>query len=317
MKVLGFCAALVLAAGISLAAGDFYHPDASATAGGLNGFPWSNAEVRYHTLFPATALGGKVCLITDVAFATGAVSTFTATQCEITLAHLSTSGSLSTIFANNLQKDAKVVFSGPMTWPCALDQWCPLGLTGTFQYNGVDQIVVALRFTGGAGGVSCRSGAVAYRMAGGAGAYNNPHASLLVSRLAPKIRLTYSETVLSLSGSPAPGGSVDLSLLSAADAGLSYQLGSSFGTGPIPIDTRLLNLDPDALLVLSVTGLAPTVFDSYAGTLDAQGQAKARVRIPALAALKGVRIYTAFVTLIATAPSGVANISNTALFTIQ
>ncbi|MBN2491953.1 MAG: hypothetical protein JXQ29_13990 [Planctomycetes bacterium] len=316
MKVLGFCAVLLLAAGVPLAAGDFYHPDSSAAAGSLTSFPWNSAEARYHTLFPATALGGKPCLITDFAFATGAASTFTATQCEITLAHLSTSGTLSTIFATNLQKDATVVFSGPMTWPCGLDQWSPLGFKGTFPYNGVDQIVVEVRFTGGAGGVSCRSGNVLYRMASGAGAYSTLYASLLVSRAAPKIRLTYSETVLALSGSPTPGGTVDLDLLSTADAGLGYQLGSSFGTGPIPIDTRSLNLSLDALLVLSVGGNLPAVFQNYAGLLDAQGQAKAKLAIPNLPILKGVRIHTAFVTLLATAPSGVAHISNTATFTI-
>jgi len=63
--------------------------------------------------------------------------------------------------------------------------------------------------------------------------------------------------------------------------------------------------------------LQPAVFQKYAGGLDTKGQAKAKISIPALAALKGVRIHTAFLTLLSTAPSGVAHISNTAMFAIQ
>ena len=307
---------LMLAATAPLTAGDFYHPDSNAAAGVLNAMPWSYTEARYQALVPASVLGGKSCLITDVAFATGALSTFTATQCEITLAHLPTPGTLTTIFSTNLQNDVTVVYSGPITWPCAQDQWSPLGMKGTFAYNGVDNIVIQIRYQGGTGGVSCRSGAVRMVYASGAGSYNTPNASPQLTKGSPKLRLTFSETVLALAGSPSPGGVVDLNLRSTADAGLGYQLGSSFGTGPIPIDSRQLNLSPDALLVLTVSGNLPMVFENYAGLLDAQGLASARIRIPALPALKGLRLHTAFLTLLSTAPSGVAHISNTATFTI-
>ncbi|MBN2491952.1 MAG: hypothetical protein JXQ29_13985, partial [Planctomycetes bacterium] len=117
MKARALWILLLLAATAPLAAGDLYHPDSNPATGALNGLPWANAEIRYHTLVPVASLGGKPCLITDLAFATGAVSTFTATQCEITLAHLPAPGALTTVFATNLQKDATVVFSGPLTWP--------------------------------------------------------------------------------------------------------------------------------------------------------------------------------------------------------
>jgi hypothetical protein len=123
--------------------------------------------------------------------------------------------------------------------------------------------------------------------------------------------------ILTGSGSGAPGTDINFTLSAAGDAGLVYQMGSSFGNGPIPIDSRKLELSPDALLVLSVSGLLPMIFQSYAGMLDASGAATAKLRIPNLPVLKGVRIYTAFVTLKATAPSGIASVSNTFLFTIQ
>ncbi|MBN2492691.1 MAG: hypothetical protein JXQ29_17725 [Planctomycetes bacterium] len=119
------------------------------------------------------------------------------------------------------------------------------------------------------------------------------------------------------SGSGAPGTNLDFALSAGADAGLGYQMGSSFGNGPIPIDSRKLELSLDDLLVLSASSALPAVFQNYAGVLDASGKAAARLSIPNVPALKGIRIYTAFVTLKATAPSGIASISNTFLFTIQ
>ncbi|MBN2490175.1 MAG: SBBP repeat-containing protein, partial [Planctomycetes bacterium] len=118
-------------------------------------------------------------------------------------------------------------------------------------------------------------------------------------------------------GAPTPGGQVNLALSAPGEAGLPYQLASSFGSGPIPIDTRRIELSPDSLLVFSISGAAPSIFRNYAGVLDAQGQASAALHIPNIPGLRTIRIYTAFVTLKASAPSGVASISNPFLFTIQ
>ena len=131
-----------------------------------------------------------------------------------------------------------------------------------------------------------------------------------------RVEVYVASAILTGSGSGAPGTAIDFTLSSPIDAGLPYQLGSSFGNGPIPIDTRSLGLTPDDLLVLSTSGLAPGIFKDYAGLLDAQGSAKARLNIPNIPVLKGIRIYSAFVTLKATAPSSVSSISNTFLFSI-
>ncbi|MBN2490471.1 MAG: hypothetical protein JXQ29_06445, partial [Planctomycetes bacterium] len=125
------------------------------------------------------------------------------------------------------------------------------------------------------------------------------------------------DLTLTGSGAGAPGTNLDFALNMAGNAGLPYQMGSSFGNGPIPIDSRKLELSLDDLLVLSVSNALPAIFRNYAGVLDASGKASARLGIPNLPVLKGIRIYTAFVTLKATAPSGIASISNTFLFTIQ
>jgi len=94
-------------------------------------------------------------------------------------------------------------------------------------------------------------------------------------------------------------------------------VGSSLGGGPIPIDTRLLNLSLDALLDASVNGYLPMIFQNYAGILDANGKATAKINIPNLPGIKGIRIYSAFLTLKPGAPSNIQSISNSFIFTIM
>jgi hypothetical protein len=113
------------------------------------------------------------------------------------------------------------------------------------------------------------------------------------------------------SGKPNPGGTVTLDLSAPADKGLAYQIGSSLGIGPIPIDTRQLGLSPDAILFASLNGWLPTVFKDYAGVLDSLGMGKGTINIPNLPALVGIKIHSAFITLDVSAPSGIKSISPT------
>jgi len=139
-----------------------------------------------------------------------------------------------------------------------------------------------------------------------------------VAAAVSRVEVYVASAQLTGSGTGAPGTAIKFMLKSAGDPNLRYQMGSSLGNGPIPIDTRQLGLSPDALLALSASGVLPTVFVNYGGTLDANGEASnASVNIPNSPILKGVRIYTAYVTLLASAPSGVSSISNTFLFTIM
>jgi len=127
-----------------------------------------------------------------------------------------------------------------------------------------------------------------------------------------KLRVTRLQAM----GTPQPGGTVRLDLTASTSAGRSYQLGSSLGPGPIMIDSRRLDLSPDALLEVSTKNYWPMIFSGYSGVIDRSGQASASVRIPNSLALVGVRIYSAFVTLSPAAPSGIKSISNTFIFSI-
>ncbi|MCP4247477.1 MAG: hypothetical protein GY778_10555, partial [bacterium] len=102
---------------------------------------------------------------------------------------------------------------------------------------------------------------------------------------------------LTASGTPRPGGTVTLNLAAIEVRLLPYQLGTSLGNGPIPIDTRQLDLSPDDLLFVTVGGLWPPIFSGYRGVISSTGQAQAAINIPNLTALIGTRLHTAFVTL--------------------
>jgi len=112
------------------------------------------------------------------------------------------------------------------------------------------------------------------------------------------------------------GAAVALLLSDAPAAGLAYQAGTSLGAGPIPIDTRQLDLSPDALLAVTVMGYWPSVFSGYRGVIDAKGQARATIHVPSLPALIGVGLHSAFVTLDPASPSGIRSISNAFAFSV-
>jgi hypothetical protein len=304
------------AAPAALLAGDIHVPDANPAKGSTIGIPWGLAEVRYQALVTSARMGGQKLKITDLAFAPATSGVFQASQLEIRMAH-HTAQNLSVTYDNNLSLNRTTVYSGPIVWTFQAGQWIDIGLNAPFAYNGTDNLVVEVRFVNGQNGPSCYAGTIPTFFSSGTGAYHATQTGNVLLRAAPKMRFHYNRTEVIGSGSTAPGGVVDFTLRSPDDVGLTYQVGTSLGVGPIPIDTRSLSLSPDALLVASVGGTLPMVFEAYAGRLDTTGNGLARLHLPNLAALKGVRLHTAFLTLSSTAPSGVANIADTFTFTIQ
>ena len=127
----------------------------------------------------------------------------------------------------------------------------------------------------------------------------------------------YGATAWLAGSGPRNRGSLhNLHLWTLNDAGLLYVLGSSLGTGPIPLGTRNLGLTLDCLLIFSSGGFFPSIFQNYTGTLDAAGTANAAFAIPNAAPWMGLTIHSAFLTLNPAAPLGIQSISNTDSFTI-
>jgi len=143
--------------------------------------------------------------------------------------------------------------------------------------------------------------------------YNQPPYPSTFGSFVAKI----AEASILASGTGRIGTAVTLSVLANDDPGFAYQVGTSLGTGPIPIDTRSLNLSPDGLLFVSTSGFWPGIFSGYRGVIDSKGQAQATINIPNVTVLIGTRLHTAFVTLDPAAPSGIRSISNTDSFTIS
>jgi len=133
----------------------------------------------------------------------------------------------------------------------------------------------------------------------------------------PYLEITLPTHIKAGAATVQPGGTVNLTLTAVNDAGLAYQVGSSLGTGPLSIGNREIGLTADSLLLVSLSGMLPGVFVNYVGFISAQGGAGAAVKVPNEHALVGININTAFLTLKASAPSGIESISNTATFMIK
>ena len=125
-----------------------------------------------------------------------------------------------------------------------------------------------------------------------------------------------AQTLIQGAGEPRPSGTMVLEINASDDVGLLYQAASSFGDGPIQIDTRMIGLSADPVLYLSTWNVFPSMFVNYVGRISPRGHSLAFFNIPDLTAMIGIRIHTAFVTLDPLSPSNVKSISNTFSFSI-
>ncbi|MBN2491781.1 MAG: hypothetical protein JXQ29_13120 [Planctomycetes bacterium] len=325
MKKTTFCAVLVALLGLTAAAGEVYIPsNTPSTGGGPNSWPFETYSAwRYQLRIQSSMLGGKRFRIKEISVAFAATrSPWSATQFQLRMAHTQQT-TLSMTFDTNLGAGAVTLIDGPLTFNAIANTWSPLGITSGFDYNGKDHLVLEVRYyrntTAGASVWTDTGIERCYIHTGNtADPYNATTAITPVpgAMMGMKVRLTTVDTQIIGSGSGRIGTDLTLFLLSPPDGGLAYQVGTSLGTGPIVLGNRLLGLGVDDLLVASVGGKLPGVFQNYAGTLDAQGQATAKMAIPADAALVGIRLHSAFVVLKAGAPFGIESISDTFTFTI-
>ncbi len=309
------------------ASGDIFVPN-PPTSFGCNNYPfnpYSHGEWRYQLVIPAAMMGGNPARITMVSFRPCNSVTFKAMKFEMTMSHTTMSIMPSPTYAVNLPNPLVVLPAGPITWVRTKDTWSTLTLANPFQYNGVDCLTIEVRYQGGSlqGNTSSTDhqtitpSLAYYRVYGqGPGAYSSPTAQSFDPLGPLLVRLTYPDATITGSGSPRPGATVILALSSPADAGLSYQAGTSLGTGPVPIGKRRLHLSLDDLLLITIQGHLPMIFKGYTGFLDSSGKGSAGIAIPGNSALVGVRLHSAFLSLKAGEPYNVKSISNTYSFTI-
>ncbi|MBN2195762.1 MAG: NHL repeat-containing protein [Polyangiaceae bacterium] len=124
---------------------------------------------------------------------------------------------------------------------------------------------------------------------------------------------------LSCGGDRKPGGTATLLYtdLTKFGAGAPYAMACSLSNlGVIPISKkRQIDLVADGLFVLSLQ--LPTVFQNFAGTLNAAGRATGTIHIPNVPALKDLPLHCTAVTVDPTAPQGIRSIAPTNTFKIQ
>lgn len=116
-------------------------------------------------------------------------------------------------------------------------------------------------------------------------------------------------TGLSYEGLPEIGMPLRFNLTHAGRATQRYQVAMSLSnaSGISLPGVRTIPLDFDDLFILTALNQAPTVFENYAGTLDANGEATATFHVPPIPALVGVTFHTAFVTVDQAAVTYVSN----------
>lgn len=111
------------------------------------------------------------------------------------------------------------------------------------------------------------------------------------------ISTQYPTAGISATGAPNPGETIRFDLYSPEARGQRFQLATALGPGPTRWGHHRIPLSVDPVLMLSLSGRAPRIFEGYAGTFDAHGCAVARLHLPPGRVMIGVRLYTAFVTL--------------------
>jgi hypothetical protein len=150
----------------------------------------------------------------------------------------------------------------------------------------------------------------------------NFSSTLTRSVFAPSGLTEFGSRNVVCNGSGKPGTIVNISFSSrrATDASKPYQLAAAFDcrNGIRFPNGEYLDLSFDVLFFLTVNNLLPGTFSSFAGFLDARGEAVATVAIPAsLPPHLGVPIYVSGVVIDPLAPGGASTVGNTHWFTLN
>lgn len=102
---------------------------------------------------------------------------------------------------------------------------------------------------------------------------------------------------------------IDVSIPSQANKGYLVGLTAAGPAPGIPIDSRVVPLTPDDVLVLATRGLLAPFLTNNIGSLDGNGTAFANLDLSRFGPLPGIRLWIAAITLDAAAPSGVGVIT--------
>jgi len=134
----------------------------------------------------------------------------------------------------------------------------------------------------------------------------------------------YADRRVSVSGVPAPGGTVTVDVASGkpSDAGKSYALAVSFSTrpdavGPFP-NGEVMNLAADPLFFASATDSLPFIFAGFRGVLDAQARGQAQIHIPStIPPGLDLALHVGGIVVDAAAPGSVSTVLSSVTFVLR
>ncbi|WP_345989044.1 hypothetical protein WCX18_01750 [Sulfurimonas sp. HSL1-2] len=121
-------------------------------------FPFWATEGSMQHLYSAYQLGSAGTINRIECRANNDQAADTGYDYNVSMAH-TTAMDLGTVFADNLVSDKTVVYSGMINTPAVkAGDWVGINLTKPFKYDGVSNLVLEIRGTGGSGGIDCRRG---------------------------------------------------------------------------------------------------------------------------------------------------------------
>jgi hypothetical protein len=316
---------LVLLIGVTIGAqGYVYNPSNTPTTGGGNAWPFSSSYSawRFSFIVDASVLPNAAIKINDLALAFSGSVTKTATQLQVRMGHTTHknySGSGTTKFDDLLGPCPTIVYDGPLNWPITGAQWQDMHLTRTFGYDGVRNIVIEIRYKGGANSATVRTDssiARAYTHTRySADPYNevNWYTPIPGEMMGPKHRLTYVKDNILIAPDTLQIGTSGAIAYGFGPAGDFYQIAASLGQS---VQWNFGNcsvfLDPDGVFLYSVLSGAP-IFNGYSGILSAAGRATGKFAVPAMKQLVGVCVYHAAVAFNKGGVTGCTNTDGTQL----
>jgi hypothetical protein len=316
---------LVLLVGASLGAqGYIYNPSNTPTAGGGNAWPFTSSYSawRFSFIVDASVLPNAPIKITDVALAfTGSV-TKTAKQLQVRMGHTTHknySGSGTTSFDVILGPCPTIVYDGPLNWPITANQWEDMGLQRSFGYDGKRNVVIDIRYHGGANAAYVRTDPTIPRAyistQRTADPYNSPtwFVPIYGEMMGPKHRLTYVKDNILIAPDSLQVGTSGAIAYGNGPGGDFYRIAASLGQSvQWHFGKCSLFLDPDGVFNYSVLFGAP-IFNNYSGVLSAAGGAAGKFAVPAMKQLVGICVYHAGVAYNTGGVSGCTNTDGTLL----
>lgn len=124
----------------------------------------------------------------------------------------------------------------------------------------------------------------------------------------------FDAVLLNDAASPTPTPGSEMKMVMRGWANAPYIAASAFGNGGFVLSkVARFPLSPDVLFGVTAQNLLPTVFKQFQGVLDGSGDGALSIKIPGITALKGLTVFTAFLTY---RQSQILNVSNDYQFTI-